>query len=44
MPAKAPSAWIVHVKKVYAEMKKKNSSAKYSDALKEAKKSYKGKM
>jgi len=43
MPPKKESAWIMHVKKVYADMKKKSPSAKYSDALKEAKKSYKGK-
>jgi hypothetical protein len=36
-----PSAWITHAKSVYATMKKKNPSAKYSDALKEAKKTYK---
>lgn len=34
--------WLTHAKKVYADMKKKNPKVKYSDALKEAKKSYKG--
>jgi hypothetical protein len=37
----AMSAWITHAKKVFAEMKKKDPKAKYSDALKEAKKTYK---
>jgi len=36
-----PSAWITHAKSVYAMMKKKDSSAKYSDALKAAAKTYK---
>lgn len=39
-----PSAWITHAKKVYADMKKKDPKAKYSDALKEAAKSFKKPM
>ena len=35
------SAWIEHVKKYYAKMKKKNSSYKYSQALKDSRASYK---
>jgi hypothetical protein len=35
------SAWLDHVKKVYAEMKKKNPMTKLKDAMKEAKKTYK---
>ena len=35
------SAWIEHVKKFYAAKKKKDSSYKYSSALKDASKTYK---
>lgn len=33
--------WRAHLNKVYAEMKRKNPATKLSDAMKEAKKSYK---
>ena len=36
-----PSAWITHVKSVYAKGKKKNSSYTYGQAMKDAKASYK---
>ena len=36
-----PSAWIAHCKKVYAAGKKKNSDYKYSQAMKDAKATYK---
>ncbi len=36
-----PSAWNIHSMKVYKEMKAKDDSIKFSDALKQAKKSYK---
>ena len=36
-----PSAWITHVKKVYAAKKKKNAAYKYSQAMKDAKSTYK---
>ena len=36
-----PSAWITHCKAVYAKGKKKNPSYKYSQAMKDAKASYK---
>jgi hypothetical protein len=36
-----PSAWITHAKATFAMMKKKDSKAKYSDALKAAAKTYK---
>ena len=36
-----PSAWIQHVKAVYAKNKKKNPSYKYGQAMKDAKASYK---
>ena len=36
-----PSAWIQHCKKVYAAGKKKNPSYKYSQAMKDAKSTYK---
>jgi len=40
--AKKPlTAWNVHTKKVYAEGKKKNKDYKFSQALKDAKKTYK---
>ena len=39
-----PNAWITHAKKVFADMKKKDPKAKYSDALKAAAKTYKGGM
>lgn len=35
------TAWNIHLMKVYHEMKKKDSSTKLKDAMKEAKKSYK---
>ncbi len=38
-----PSAWITHVKSVYAKGKKTNSSYKYGQAMKDAKKTYKRK-
>ena len=36
-----PSAWINHCKAVYAAGKKKNASYKYSQAMKDAKSTYK---
>jgi len=36
-----PSAWITHVKSVYAAGKKKNASYTYGQAMKDAKKTYK---
>ena len=36
-----PSAWITHVKSVYAAKKKKNSSYTYGQAMKDAKSTYK---
>ena len=36
-----PSAWITHVKSVYAAKKKKNSSYTYGQAMKDAKATYK---
>ena len=36
-----PSVWLTHVKKVYAAGKKKNASYKYSQAMKDGKKTYK---
>ena len=38
-----PSAWITHVKAVYAAGKKKNSAYKYGQAMKDAKATYKKK-
>ena len=38
-----PSAWITHVKAVYAKGKKKNSSYTYGQAMKDAKSTYKKK-
>ncbi len=35
------SAWIAHVKSVYAKGKKKNASYTYGQAMKDAKKTYK---
>ena len=35
------TAWNIHLMKVYKEMKKKDSTIKLKDAMKEAKKSYK---
>ena len=35
-----PSAWITHVKSVYAKGKKKNASYTYGQAMKDAKSSY----
>ena len=36
-----PSAWITHVKAVYAKGKKKNASYTYGQAMKDAKSTYK---
>ena len=36
-----PSAWITHVKSVYAAKKKKNASYTYGQAMKDAKATYK---
>ena len=36
-----PSAWITHVKAVYAKGKKKNAAYKYGQAMKDAKATYK---
>ena len=36
-----PSAWITHVKSVYAKGKKKNASYTYGQAMKDAKSTYK---
>ena len=38
--AKTQTAWNKHLMKVYKEMKKEDNSAKFSDAMKEAKKTY----
>jgi len=38
-----PSAWITHVKSVYAAGKKKNASYSYKQAMKDGKSSYKRK-
>ena len=38
-----PSAWITHVKSVYAAKKKKNPAYKYGQAMKDAKATYKKK-
>lgn len=38
-----PSDWNIHSMGVYKEMKKKDDTIKFSDALKAAKKSYKKK-
>lgn len=38
---KPKSAWMTHLEKVYKDGKKKNADYKYSDAMKDAKKSYK---
>jgi hypothetical protein len=35
------NAWMTLVKDTYAKMKKKNPKATYTDAMKEAKKTYK---
>ena len=37
---KPPNAWIIHLKKVFEEGKKKNPDYKYKDAMKDAKSSY----
>ena len=37
-----PTAWNIHLMKVYKEMKSKDDSIRLSDAMKVAKKSYKG--
>ena len=36
-----PSAWITHVKSVYAAGKKKNASYQYKNAMKDARSTYK---
>ena len=36
-----PTKWLTHVKKTYAEMKKKNPKATLMDAMKAAKMTYK---
>jgi len=41
MAKRKPTAWNIHLMKVYKEMKKKDSSIKFSDAMKAAKKTYK---
>jgi hypothetical protein len=38
------TAWMTHVKKVHADLKKKNPKASLKDAMMEAKKTYKKKM
>jgi len=38
---KMPSAWITHVKSVYASGKKKNAKYTYGQAMKDAKSTYK---
>ena len=43
MPSKKLSPWIAHVMKVHKEGKKKNPNYKYSQAMKDAKKTYKKK-
>lgn len=37
----AKTAWMIHLDKVYKDGKKKNKDYKYSDAMKDAKKTYK---
>jgi hypothetical protein len=41
MPKKPKSAWMIHLDKVYRAGKKKNQHYKYSQAMKDAKSSYK---
>jgi len=41
MIKRSPTAWNIHLMKIYREMKEKDDSIKLSDAMKEAKKSYK---
>tara|TARA_R110000782_G_scaffold263987_1_gene356965 strand:- start:2321 stop:2458 length:138 start_codon:yes stop_codon:yes gene_type:complete len=41
MPKRKLTAWNLHAKKVYHDGKKKNAGYKFSQALKDAKKSYK---
>ena len=41
MAKAAKTAWMIHLDKVYREAKKKDSNYKYSQAMKDAKKSYK---
>ena len=38
--AKEKTKWMIHLDKVYKEMKAKNPTIKLSEAMKEAKKSY----
>lgn len=38
---KGGGKWMEHLKKFYAEEKKKNPNYKYKDAMKDAKKTYK---
>ena len=40
---KKMNAWAIHVKKVFAEMKKKDKNTKFGDALRAAAKTYKKK-
>ena len=35
-----PSAWVAHVKKYYADRKKKEPGYKYKNAMKDARKTY----
>ncbi len=41
MAEKQKTAWQVHLMKVYKDLKAKDSSVKFSTAMKEAKKTYK---
>ena len=41
MPKKSKTPWMVHLDKVYRAGKKKNPHYKYSQAMKDAKSSYK---
>ena len=41
MPSKHKTSWMIHLDKVYRANKKKNPNYKYSQAMKDAKKSYK---
>lgn len=41
MAKAAKTAWMIHLDKVYREEKKKNPDYKYSQAMKDAKKTYK---
>ncbi len=37
---KRTNTWLVHLKKVFAEMREKDPTIQYKDAMKEAKKNY----